>query len=121
IYSIDEAFLKFYGFEYFNLQEIGIQMRNRVTKGTGIPISIGFAPTKALAKVANKIAKKFSERTNSVYVIDNNDKRIKALKWLPIEDVWGIGRKDRKSTRLNSSHVKSSYAVFCLTTKKLAE
>ncbi|WP_417860442.1 Y-family DNA polymerase [Winogradskyella sediminis] len=107
IYSIDEAFLKFYGFEYFNLQEIGIQMRNRVTKGTGIPISIGFAPTKALAKVANKIAKKFALKTDSVYVIDNDDKRIKALKWLPIEDVWGIGKKHAK--RLKAISINNAY------------
>tara|TARA_R110002111_G_scaffold215513_1_gene278218 strand:- start:795 stop:2054 length:1260 start_codon:yes stop_codon:yes gene_type:complete len=107
IYSIDEAFLKFYGFEYFNLQEIGIQMRNRVTKGTGIPISIGFAPTKALAKVANKIAKKFALKTDSVYVIDNDDKRIKALKWLPIEVVWGIGKKHAK--RLKAISINNAY------------
>src|SRR5690606_38659795 len=69
---------------------------HRVTKGTGIPISIGFAPTKALSKVANKIAKKFPERTNHVYVIDTEEKRIKALKWLSIEDVWGIGRQHTK-------------------------
>src|SRR5690606_11742911 len=107
IYSIDEAFLKFYGFEYYNLQEIGIQMRNRVTKGTGIPISIGFAPTKALAKVANKIAKKYPEKTSSVYVIDSEEKRIKALKWLPIEDVWGIGRKHAK--RLRAISINNAY------------
>src|SRR5690606_3886694 len=89
IYSIDEAFLKFNGFEYFNLQDIGNQMRNRVTKGTGIPISIGFAPTKALAKLANRIAKKFAEKTNGVYIIDSEEKRLKALKWLQIGDVWG--------------------------------
>ena len=59
VYSIDEAFLKFEGFEKFNLSEIGYTMRTDVLKSTGIPISIGFAPTKALAKVANKIAKKF--------------------------------------------------------------
>lgn len=107
IYSIDEAFLKFNGFELFNLQQIGLTMRHRVTKGTGIPISIGFAPTKALSKVANKIAKKFPERTDSVYVIDNEDKRIKALKWLPIEDVWGIGRKH--SQRLKNLNIHNAY------------
>ena len=107
IYSIDEAFLKFNGFELFNLQQIGETMRHRVTKGTGIPISIGFATTKALSKVANKIAKKFPERTNSVYVIDTEDKRIKALKWLPIEDVWGIGRKH--SQRLKNLNIHNAY------------
>ena len=68
IYSIDEAFLKFKGFDLFNLESIGLDMQRKVTKGTGIPISVGFAPTKALAKVANKVAKKFPERTKSVYV-----------------------------------------------------
>src|SRR5690554_885533 len=107
IYSIDEAFLKFIGFELFSLQDIGETMRHRVTKGTGVPISIGFAPTKALAKVANKIAKKFPERTKSVYVIDTEEKRIKALKWTKIEDVWGIGRKHTK--RLQAVNVFNAY------------
>lgn len=107
IYSIDEAFLKFEGFEYFDLFEYGLKIKRVVTKGTGIPISIGFAPTKALSKVANKIAKKFPEKTNSVYVIDTEEKRVKALKWLPIEDVWGIGRKHAK--RLKNKNVNNAY------------
>src|SRR5690606_36642062 len=101
------AFLKFIGFELFSLQDIGETMRHRVTKGTGIPISIGFAPTKALSKVANKIAKKFPERTNHVYVIDTEEKRIKALKWLSIEDVWGIGRQHAK--RLKAININNAY------------
>ncbi len=96
IYSIDECFLKLHGFELFNLQEHGLNMRLKVVKWTGIPISVGIAPTKALAKVANRIAKKFPERTNGVYSIDTDEKREKALKWLKIEDVWGIGRKHAK-------------------------
>ena len=107
IYSIDEAFLKFKGFELFNFHEYGINIQKTVTKNTGIPISVGFAPTKALAKVANKIAKKFPERTKSVYVIDNEEKRIKALKWTKIEDVWGIGRKHTK--RLQAKNVLNAY------------
>ena len=107
VYSIDEAFLKFEGFEFFNLEEYGIKIQRTVTKNTGIPISVGFAPTKALAKVANKIAKKFPERTKSVYVIDTEEKRIKALKWTKIEDVWGIGRKHAK--RLQAVNVFNAY------------
>ena len=107
IYSIDEAFLKFKGFELFNFQEMGLDMQKKVTKGTGIPVSVGFAPTKALAKVANKIAKKYPERTQSVYIIDNDEKRIKALKWTKIEDVWGIGRKHAK--RLQAKNVVNAY------------
>lgn len=87
IYSIDEAFLKFKGFELFDLNEIGLDMQRTVTKGTGIPVSVGIVPTKALAKVANKVAKKFPERTKSVYTINTDEKRIKALKWTKIEDV----------------------------------
>jgi DNA polymerase V len=107
VYSIDEAFLKFTGFEDYDLQDYGVQMRDRVQKWTGIPISVGFAPTKALAKVANKIAKKFPERTNGSYVIDSEDKRIKALKWTKIEDVWGVGRQHAK--RLQAINVKTAY------------
>lgn len=107
IYSIDEAFLKFEGFKYIDLNEYGLQIKRTITKGTGIPISVGFAPTKALSKVANKIAKKFPEKTNGVYVIDTEEKRIKALKWLPIEDVWGIGRKHAK--RLKNRSVFNAY------------
>ncbi|MEX0995829.1 MAG: Y-family DNA polymerase [Flavobacteriaceae bacterium] len=107
IYSIDEAFLYFNGFNLFDLQQIGEEMRYKVTKGTGIPISIGFAPTKALAKVANRIAKKFPEKTNSVYSIDTVEKRIKALKWLAIEDVWGIGRQHSK--RLKNHNIHNAY------------
>ncbi len=107
VYSIDEAFLKFEGFQHFNLAEIGKQMRYKVTKGTGIPVSIGFAPTKALAKVANKIAKKFPSQTGSVHIIDSEEKRIKALKWLPVEDVWGIGRQHAK--RLIAMGIKTAY------------
>jgi DNA polymerase V len=100
VYSIDEAFLKFEGFEeYFNLQEYGEKIRYRVTKGTGIPISVGIAPTKVLAKVANRIAKKFPDKTGNVYLIDNEEKRIKALKWLAIEDVWGIGYRLTKTLK----------------------
>src|SRR5574343_579485 len=91
VYSIDEAFLKFEGFEFFNLEEYGIKIQKTVTKNTGIQISVGFAPTKALSKIANRIAKKFKERTEGVYIIDSEEKRIKALKWTKIEDVWGIG------------------------------
>jgi DNA polymerase V len=107
VYSIDEAFLKFKGCENFNLEEIGIKMQRTVTKGTGIPVSVGFAPTKALAKIANKIAKKYPERTKSVYVMDTEEKRIKALNWAKIEDVWGIGRKHAK--RLKALNIKNAY------------
>lgn len=96
IYSIDEAFLNFDGMSISDYHDYGIQMKKRVQKWVGIPVCVGFAPTKALSKVANRIAKKFQDRTKGIYVIDTEDKRIKALKWTKIEDVWGIGFRLRK-------------------------
>ncbi|CAM3877105.1 MULTISPECIES: Y-family DNA polymerase [Flavobacterium] len=91
VYSIDEAFLNFNGMQIDNFNDYGIQIKERVQKWISIPTSIGFAPSKALAKVANKIARKFPEHTKGVYVIDTDEKRIKALKWTKVEDIWGIG------------------------------
>ncbi|MDF1611628.1 Y-family DNA polymerase [Stygiobacter electus] len=107
IYSIDEAFLNLDGLEHLNLLDYGNKIRKHVFKWTGIPISIGIAPTKALAKAANRIAKKFSDKTNGVYVLDNQEKITKTLKWLSVEDVWGIGR--RHSKRLKAIGVKTAY------------
>lgn len=107
IYSIDECFLKLNGFDFFNLQSYGEEMRYKVTKWTGIPISVGIAPTKALAKVANRIAKKYPIETKGNYIINSEEKRIKALKWLKVEDVWGIGRQHSK--RLKAQGIKSAF------------
>ncbi len=107
VYSIDEAFLNFDGMNIVNYHEYGLQMKHRIMKWLSLPISTGFAPTKALSKVANKIAKKFPERTSGVYVIDTEEKRIKALKWTKIEDVWGIGF--RLSKKLIARNVKTAF------------
>jgi DNA polymerase V len=107
VYSIDEAFLQFKGFENYNLNDYGLQMRQRILKWTSIPTCVGIAPTKALSKVANKIARKFPKQTNGVYVIDSEEKRIKALKWLKVEDVWGIGYGLQK--RLKAKNCKTAY------------
>ena len=106
VYSIDEAFLKFEGFNC-DLESYCNEIKNTVLKWTGIPISIGLAPTKALAKVANRIAKKFPERTSGVYLIDSSNKKENALKWLKIEDVWGIGFKHGK--RLRNLKINTAY------------
>ncbi|MBU2940919.1 Y-family DNA polymerase [Lacinutrix sp. C3R15] len=107
VYSIDESFLQFKGFENYDFNTYGLQIRKRVLKWTGIPTSVGIAPTKALSKVANKIARKYPEQTKGVYVIDSEEKRIKALKWTKIKDVWGIGR--RLSKRLQDKGCKTAY------------
>jgi DNA polymerase V len=107
VYSIDESFLKLEGFEGYNLTDYGILMKNRILKWTGIPTCAGIAPTKALSKVANKIARKYPNQTNGVYVIDTEVKRINALKWTKIKDIWGIGKK--LSNRLSIKGCKNAY------------
>lgn len=107
IYSIDEAFLKLSKHKLLDLNEYGIQIRKMVLKSTGLPTGVGIAPTKALAKVANKIAKKYPDRTKHCYVLDTQEKIEKALKWTKVEDVWGIGRKHSK--RLYAKGIKTAY------------
>ena len=92
IYSIDEAFLNLAGMEHFNIKEYAEKITNTVYRGTGLPVSMGIAKTKTLAKVANKYAKKYPKYNNVCY-IDTEDRQIKALKITKIEDVWGIGRR----------------------------
>ena len=105
-YSIDECFVYLDGMENFNLQKWGENLHKRIKKSVGMPVSVGLAPNKTLAKIASKLAKKF-EVYNHCCIIDNDQNRIAALKWLPIEDVWGIGR--RYAAKLQSLGCKTAY------------
>lgn len=111
VYSIDEAFLNFDGMKIKDYHEYGLQMKRRVQKWLSIPICVGFAETKALSKVANKIAKKYQERTQGVYIIDSEEKRIKALKWTKIEDVWGIGFRLTKKMKAKNIHTAYDFTL----------
>ena len=90
VYSIDEAFLDFS--DFINAER-AIAIREKVKRWTGIPISIGLAPTKTLAKVANHIAKKHTK--NGVFILNNNNLQ-RILNIFPVEDLWGIGIKYAK-------------------------
>ncbi|MDD4514219.1 Y-family DNA polymerase [Massilibacteroides sp.] len=93
VYSVDEAFLHLHGIE--DLYNYSRHIVKTVLKSTGIPVSIGVAPTKTLGKIANHFAKKYTGYKN-VCIIDSEEKRIKALQQTEIGDVWGIGRNHRK-------------------------
>lgn len=96
IYSIDEAFLDLSDMgDPGHLTDYCKQMVRDITKGTDIPISLGIAPTKTLAKMASKFAKKH-RGYSGVCLIDTEEKREKALKLFPVEDVWGIGHRHAK-------------------------
>ena len=104
IYSIDEAFINLDGIN--DLQALGEKIVSQVVRGTGIPVSIGIAPTKTLAKIANKFAKKY-QAYNRLCIIDTEEKRIKALQLFEIGDVWGIGR--RQAAKLEKQGVRTAY------------
>lgn len=104
VYSIDEAFVNLNGIR--DLESIGRKMVSGVTRGTGIPVSLGVAPTKTLAKIANKFAKKYPAY-DQLCIIDSEEKRIKALQLTEIGDVWGIGR--RQAAKLQKQGIKTAY------------
>ena len=108
IYSIDEAFLLFDGYENINLHELGNKITKTVTRNTGIPVSLGIAPTKTLAKAANRFAKKYPGY-NNVCIIDSDEKREKALRLLRVGDVWGIGRRLSKKLEYHSVNTAWDY------------
>ena len=102
VYSIDEVFADLAGFADRDLLQYGHMMRDTVKKLTGIPVSIGIAPSKTLTKVANKLAKKGP----GVILLDTPEKIDMALESYPIEDIWGIGR--RRAAMLNAMGVTTA-------------
>ena len=104
-YSIDECFVYLDDMEEVNLQKWGEHLHKRVRKEVGMPVSIGLAPNKTLAKIAGRLAKKY-EIYRHCCLIDDDYKREKALEWCAIEDVWGIGR--RYAARMQSMGVRTA-------------
>lgn len=101
IYSIDEAFLSFDGFDCENIEEHCRMIRKTIKKWTGIPVSIGIASTKTLAKLANRVAKKnpAMEGVLNLWDVDNLDDYLKKV---DVEDIWGVGRQYTKLLYLNN-------------------
>jgi DNA polymerase V len=112
-YSIDESFVDCNGLEYRDYFEYIKTARDKITNWSGVPVSIGVAETKTLAKLANRIAKK-QYRKIGVYIIDNEEKRLSALKSTDINDVWGIGGRITK--RLNAKGIYTAYDLSLVDT-----
>jgi DNA polymerase V len=92
IYSIDEAFLDMHDMDYTDLLQLGMQIRTAVKQNVGIPVCVGIAPTKTLAKMANRYAKKFRKTIGIHWAA--NDRLIKEmLAVTEVGDIWGIGRQ----------------------------
>ncbi len=105
-YSIDEAFAILDGFSHEQLKMWGTKLHDRVLHSVGMPISIGIAPNKTLAKMASHFAKKYPGY-NHVCIIDSDERRMKASKLYPIGEVWGIGH--RYAARLESMGIKTAF------------
>lgn len=92
-YSIDESFCDLTGYErLYDLEEMMRELKERILLWTDVPVSIGIAPTKTLAKMGSKFAKQY-KGYRGVCMIDTETKRIKALELFDLADVWGIGRR----------------------------
>ena len=105
-YSIDECFVYLDGMEKIDLKAWGEELHKKIKRNVGMPVSIGLAPNKTLAKMASHFAKKYQGYRHCC-MIDTDEKRIKALKLYPIDEVWGIGR--RYAARLEALGVKTAY------------
>lgn len=106
IYSIDEAYLCVDGIDKKKLEALCPELVRRIRKWVGIPVSIGIASTKTLAKVANHFAKKYPGYKGVCRIV-TEEQRVKALKLTPIGDVWGIGR--RVAPRLLAMGLTTAY------------
>ena len=92
IYSIDEAFLHLEGIPAEQIPSLCSDLVLKIRKWVGVPVSIGVAPTKTLAKIASHFAKTY-KGYKGVCMMDADSKRMKALELTPIAEVWGVGRK----------------------------
>lgn len=93
VYSVDEAFLNLEHVPQEELALTALHIRETVEQWTGISVSIGVAPTKTLAKVANHIAKKHKKETNCVKILDTEERIAFALQNTPVGGLWGVGRR----------------------------
>ena len=104
VYSVDEAFFKIPHEDVEKTHRIMAEMVTKVRQYVGIPVSVGFAPSRTLAKIANHIAKKDPRITDGVYWLVRPEAIEIILKRTPIEEVWGIGR--RLSASLKSKGIR---------------
>lgn len=117
VYSIDESFLSFEGFEPNTLEERCQVMRQQVRRDTGIPVSVGLSTSKTLAKIANHRAKKESV-FNGVAMMDPNSSDTRAfLEQLPVNEIWGVA--GRSAARLDTLGIKNAWQLRTANPKHL--
>lgn len=106
IYSIDEAFCDLAGVRNCRvLADFGRELKDAVYQNTGLAVGVGIAQTKTLAKLANHAAKKWQRQTGGVVDLSNLDRQRKLMAALPVDEVWGVGR--RISKKLEAMGIKT--------------
>ena len=99
VYSVDEAFVDLSIFSLDELPAIAKEIRTTIEDWTGIKVSVGVAPTKVLAKLANRMAKKNKHITDCIMVLDTEEKISAALHRTPVSDIWGVGHQYAKKLK----------------------
>lgn len=125
VYSVDEAFLEIEALETSKLERWAIDLRARLFREVGIPVSVGVARTKVLAKLANARAKKkVTGPFKGISVLDSEEREEVALKDFPVEELWGVGKQSSlklKSAGLHTAwqlkHEKNHYKIQKMLTK----
>jgi DNA polymerase V len=112
VYSIDEAFLNFDGFEeHFDLKTYGEKIVATIRRNVGLPVSLGIAPTKTLAKMASKFAKQYAGY-HGACVMDSREKIEKALVLFDIDEVWGIGYRNARKLKARGIVTAADFAAL---------
>ena len=107
VYSVDESFLELSHLPITDYEAWGKELRQEIFRDTGIPVSIGVASSKTLAKAAADFIKKTDPARGACSVVGDDKKRTQLLTWLPIQDVWGVGRAT--APKLRARGIKNGY------------
>ncbi len=109
VYSVDESFLEVSHLAIKDYTAWGRALAAKVKQWTGIPVSVGIAPTKTLAKAAADFAKKNSDQLGAFSIVGDDQKRTGLLNWLQLQDIWGVGRGT--APKIRQRGIKNAYEL----------
>jgi DNA polymerase V len=107
VYSVDEAFIDLHEIAKEDIYDFAKKLKATVEQWTGVKVSVGVAPSKVLAKVANHLAKKSKQSTDCVVVLNTHEKLLEALHKTPVKDLWGVGHQ--YAVKLNSINIITAH------------
>jgi DNA polymerase V len=113
VYSVDESFLEISKLDITDYEAWGRELANKVMRYTGVPVSVGIAPSKTLAKAAADFVKKGGTVEGAYSLVGDDKKRIRLLQWLPLQDVWGVGW--RTAPKLRARGLKNAHDLSLVT------